>query len=400
MVWLDEIVFATLTPFWSEAFNLSSVEIATIASAYLLGYFPLLLVSGILSDILGPRKMLLIAVAGCGVLSAAILLCKDADSMYWRNFFFGIFFGFNWAPCQKLISNWFPQKDISTAAGYWNTVSTITGIGGAPAALAIAVTLGWQQAFLIITAISIPIFILILIVRDFPTQTKGISPEEIDYINKEKLNTTGEKVKTRAGDIFVVFKDWRVWMALLVSMIATGPTWLPSTWGSMLLMNGLNYSATETATIMPFMSLFGVAAGLAAPFLFRACKGNMRIYLSFGTLVGGTGFVLVGLLDLPPLLAAIFAMGICYCGNPWSWGGLTSYWAGLFKDKPEVLGTMNGAGAAIQVAFGYGLVQMSGSWVGTTDHVGGYGNVFLYGGIIWFSCLIFIMLIRNVKVKL
>lgn len=47
IVWLDEAIFGTLTPYWGEAFPLSTPEIATISSAYLLGYFPFLFIAGI-----------------------------------------------------------------------------------------------------------------------------------------------------------------------------------------------------------------------------------------------------------------------------------------------------------------------------------------------------------------
>lgn len=72
VVWLDTAKFGVLNPFWAKELNLSPSQISSVAASYLLGYFPLLLVAGVLADRLGARRILLICLAGVTVLSASM----------------------------------------------------------------------------------------------------------------------------------------------------------------------------------------------------------------------------------------------------------------------------------------------------------------------------------------
>lgn len=58
VVWMDESVFAILTPLWSGSLKLTPEQIGSASAAYLLGYFPVLFIAGILSDRIGAKKML------------------------------------------------------------------------------------------------------------------------------------------------------------------------------------------------------------------------------------------------------------------------------------------------------------------------------------------------------
>jgi MFS family permease len=66
MVWSDEIAFINLVPFWAAEYSFNTIQIAAIQSAYLLGYFPMLLFGGVIADFIGAKKCLLIAVGFCG----------------------------------------------------------------------------------------------------------------------------------------------------------------------------------------------------------------------------------------------------------------------------------------------------------------------------------------------
>ena len=73
-VWLDEGVFGALTPYWARDLHLSVDQIGTASAAYLLTTFVMLFVGGVVSDLIGARRVLLFVVAGSAALSAAMLL--------------------------------------------------------------------------------------------------------------------------------------------------------------------------------------------------------------------------------------------------------------------------------------------------------------------------------------
>jgi len=59
----------------------------------LLAYFATLIVGGVLSDLIGARRVLIVVVAGCALLSAAMLVVTGYESLVVRNLIFGAFFG-------------------------------------------------------------------------------------------------------------------------------------------------------------------------------------------------------------------------------------------------------------------------------------------------------------------
>ena len=87
-IWLDEGIFGALTPYWSADLGLTPSQIGTGSAAYLLTYFLMLFVSGVLCDRFGARPLLAIAIIGCSALSAAMVLVDDYQSLVIRNLAF------------------------------------------------------------------------------------------------------------------------------------------------------------------------------------------------------------------------------------------------------------------------------------------------------------------------
>ncbi|MFC4943108.1 MFS transporter [Pseudonocardia sp. GCM10023141] len=72
VVWLDSAKFSLLNPFWSAELHLAPAQISSVTASYLLGYFPLLLLAGVLADRIGAKQMLIICILGVTVLSATM----------------------------------------------------------------------------------------------------------------------------------------------------------------------------------------------------------------------------------------------------------------------------------------------------------------------------------------
>jgi nitrate/nitrite transporter NarK len=73
--WTDEFTFSSTMPYWQAHFSLSVVEAASIASMYTLFYAMAQIYGGVLGDMFGPKKILLITIAGVGVTCLGILFC-------------------------------------------------------------------------------------------------------------------------------------------------------------------------------------------------------------------------------------------------------------------------------------------------------------------------------------
>jgi sugar phosphate permease len=393
IVWADEIAFTALVPFWSEHYGFDSVQIATISSAYLLGYFPMLFVAGIIADIIGPRKCMLITVVGCGITSACILLCDGYDAMFIRNLIFGIVFGFSWSPATKMMSQWLPGNERAQRVALWSLFTSIASVVMYPVSMMVASHIDWRYAFVIVAIGAIPVVIMILKSRDLPTQFKGISEEEKNYIMAGTGGYDGSD-KITFKKVGQVLSDPNCWIILVATAFAAGPTWAMNPWANVIYMNVYGMSADFVGIASGLMALIPVAFSFTTGFwMNKVFKGNIKMLLVTAPLLGGIPYLICGLSPVPGILVMIL-VNFGQSTNAFCWGGSGAYWASYAK--PELWGTLNGLGATLEVLLGYFIVSMSGNWVQEGASVGGYGNIFIIAGSLWFVGLVVAIFARKV----
>jgi sugar phosphate permease len=401
MVWFDENTFSATTPFWSVTYNLDTAQIANVASAYLLGYFPMLFVAGMISDRIGARMTLLISVLACGILSLCMLWTTSETTMFLRNVVFGVFFGFNFAPCNKLITIWTNTRERTWKASLWNAFGSASGIVSNPFGLLIAAWSEWQYAFIIICIISVILFIFMLIfLKNKPEDYKTMSQEERDFVNEKSAEEieaeAREKKSVSVREMLGSLKSGHTWAMGIVVGLCIGPTYLSAMWGAMYLVNGQGWSAEFASTIMPIYSLTTFAGIALIPVMQRLFKGSIRKLVSAAVIIGGLSYICTATLGLPPLLAGFLVYGLAFIVNPWGWGSFNAYWAAT--QKPEVLGTVNGLGAALCTLVGYILMTTSGALITDEAGPGAYSNMWLVAGIVMIATLIPMIGVKKISV--
>jgi hypothetical protein len=126
--------------------------------------------------------------------------------------------------------------------------------------------------------------------------------------------------------------------------------------------------------------------------------GRCRPALAAGPIISGLGFLVAAYTTSPAVLAiAVFAAGsLC---NPFFWGTVNAYRAAVAK--PEFTGTLNEISAAGQVAGGYIIVSLSGTWVlpVATAGVHATDTIWLVGGIMFLLSVIPIFMAREVNIR-
>lgn len=396
IIWLDDAIFGTLTPYWGAEFKLSATQIASVSSAYLLGYFPLLFIAGILADKVGAKKLLVLCLVGCTILSASTLFVESFSQLWWRNFIFGIFFGFLWAPCNRLLAVWFNEKERVKYTALWFSAAMVAfGLAG-PIGLTIAGYYGWKTSFLTVTLLGIPILIMFAIMaKDRPEDKKGITKEELAFINADRPAEAASHQKVTWSHIKELLKNPSVYFMAIAAGLATTPNWLATTWGSYGLINGFHVSPAAAGAIISLMYAIPFACAFTNSWVVnKMFKGRTRISLAFGPFVGGVAFILASFFTPNYVIYSLLVYGAAV-SNIYFWGTVNAYYTGIAR--PEVAGTLNGLGSAMQVLFGYILVSMSGSWVNTTvKGVEALSKVWLIGGIMFLVTIVFIFLSKEV----
>jgi sugar phosphate permease len=399
VVWLDSAKFSLLNPFWSADLHLTPVQISSVTASYLLGYFPLLLLAGVLADRIGAKQMLIICVVGVTVLSATMAFVHTYGEMWWRNFVFGIFFGFLWAPSQRLLSVWFPGALGARATSTWMSSTLIAGVIAPAIALPLANHLSWRDAFLIVAALGVPALILLFVfTANKPEKMRGISADEVLQIRAEHHGAeVREKLTFR--ELAAALKNRSVLTMVIATGLATTPTWLSGPWlpYGLITLEGVN--PDTIAWVSPFIALIPVLFGLInGSLVARFFGGRTRPWLALGPACGAIGFILgVVLHDSSWVVWGLFIGAFAFLCDPMFWGTVNSYWAGIAR--PEVTGTLNGAAAALQVAVGWFITDLSGNWVNTSaTGRAQLDTIWIVGAVLFAVAIVPVLLSREVRV--
>jgi len=398
-VWLDTAKFGVLAPFWAAELHLTPSQISGAAASYLLGYFPLLLVAGVLSDRLGARRMLLICISGVTVLSASMAFVHTYNELYWRNFIFGLFFGFLWAPCNRLLAMWFPGVVGAKVTSIWMSSTLLAGVFAPAIALPIANHFSWQAAFLVVAALGVPAFYMLWkFCADRPEDLPGITPEEVEAIRAE--HTEKPKARLSFGELFRSLAKPSVLVMAIATALATSPTWFAGTWVPYGLITLGKVNPDTVAWALPLITLFPVLYGLFNGWIVEhVFGGRTKPVLALGAGFGAIGFILGFALDNGYWFLWAFAIsGIAFLCDPMFWGTINSYWAKLVR--PEATGTLNGLSAAMQVAVGWYILNKSGGWLNTgVTGRAQLNTLWIVGAAIFVVAIIPILFAKGVRLQ-
>jgi len=151
------------------SFDIGAAMLGTLAATYYLVYTVMQLPTGILSDTLGPRRVL---TAGCVVSGAGSLLFGAADGIWAAligRTLIGLGVSVAFVSMLKLNANWFHERRFATATGLGGFIG-LTGALAAATPLAWIVTrVSWGSVFTAIGCVSLALAAVIwVVVRDGP----------------------------------------------------------------------------------------------------------------------------------------------------------------------------------------------------------------------------------------
>jgi nitrate/nitrite transporter NarK len=144
---IHRVGFAPLIPTFMTDLGISYAAAATIMTAYFWTYTAVQLPVGVLTDRLGPRRMILtsLAVLALGVL--AFPLSRNYGQSLVTRGLIGLGAAGIWLPGLRLIHEWFPSQERGQATGLFSAGG---GVGGTLALMLVPVLadrLGWRWGY-------------------------------------------------------------------------------------------------------------------------------------------------------------------------------------------------------------------------------------------------------------
>ncbi len=262
--YLDRMVMTVALPYIAKDFNLSPVEVGGVISAFFFGYAIFQIPGGLLADKYGPRKVMSVGISWWTLFTVITGFMGSLSPMLLVRALFGIGEGVFPASSWKMIANWFPTKERSTANGIMMS-SNFFGPAIAPLfVVAIMSTWGWRAVFysLLIPGV-IMVYLLIKYATNSPQEDKSLSPEELaesmDVVPAGEQTVAAKKVSfSQILRSAIAWKCFCIWFFFDITFWGF-MSWVPS-----YLVNERGYAMVKmgiTASIPFFAGTLGLIIG-------------------------------------------------------------------------------------------------------------------------------------------
>lgn len=382
--YLDRVKTSVLNGAISHDLGMTSADIGTGAFLMLLFYGPSQYITGIITDKIGAKKVLIFSVISWSVMTAYMGSITTKEEYLWRMAIFGMLVGTEYVPSARILMRWFNKEGRARAQALLSWAWILTPAWASIFATQIASHANdWRIVFYITGAMGVlPLFLMIFFIHDRPEHYKKITTEEIEYAYKDEIEAgiikaddtddLQNRIMAQKSFIFLdLFKSRSYIAVIFVDIVMQIVLYGALTWIPLYLADVFGF---KLATMGYWSSLYFIAGAIGS-FLSsylsdRAFKGNRRIMI-LTCFIGLVPFILLlaNLKEPNPSMLALALCGMGFFANM-AWGPFLTVPAEIFT--PEVygkaMGFVNGVGYLV-AAFS---AKIFGSLVVTVNGVKDY----------------------------
>lgn len=246
VTYIDRINISVAATHIQKEFGLSNIEIGGILSAFVLGYALFQIPGGTLVDVMGPKRLLGLAILWWSVFTALTAFAAELPVGHWLGLFWSFVIlrflvGVGEAPAlpgaNKLVGLWMAARERALGNGIF--IAGL-GLGGAltpPLIVWLMETWGWRASFWATALLGIPLLLVwVVYATSRPEEHPGVNAAELAAIRGRVNLVTPPKLPTSI--------PWRallsrgsIW-ALTVSYFLTGySTYIFFTWYFLYIVN-------------------------------------------------------------------------------------------------------------------------------------------------------------------
>ncbi len=260
--YLDRQVISLLKDdYLQPLFKWSETDYANIIVVFQILYAAGMLGAGWVIDRIGTKLGYALSLAIWSLASIGHAFARSTVGFMAARGILGVSESGNFPAAIKTVAEWFPKKERALATGLFNSGSNVGAIIAPLTVPLIAISLGWQWAFIITGAIGLIWLIFWLIVYEIPSRHKKLSKQEFEYIHsdKDEVSNNVEKVS------WVKLLSYRQTWAFVIGKFLTDPIWwFYLFWLPSFLYQQYGMSKTDLAlpialvyTMTTFGSIFG-----------------------------------------------------------------------------------------------------------------------------------------------
>lgn len=216
--YVDRQVLGVLAPSLQESLGWSEVDYSHIVMAFQIAYAIGLLCAGAVIDRLGTRFGYALAIGIWSLAAMSTSLATGVAGFALARFALGLGESGNFPAAIKVVAEWFPQRERALATGIFNSGSNVGALVAPALVPIVAVTLGWQAAFLCTGVLSAAWLIAWLTTYRTPDRQPRLTAAEREYIGHEP-SAAAEPVPWLS-----VLRHRQAW-AFVAAKFITDPVW-------------------------------------------------------------------------------------------------------------------------------------------------------------------------------
>ena len=183
--YLDRQVIATLKDTLQTAHVWDEIGYSWVVFAFQTAYAIGLLIAGRAMDWLGTRKGFSLSVLLWSLAAMGHALVSTVAGFSVARFALGLGEAGNFPACIKTVAEWFPKKERALATGIFNAGTNVGAVIAPITVPWLALTYGWQSAFIITGALGFLWLVFWLLFYHRPEEHPRISKAELAYIQSD-----------------------------------------------------------------------------------------------------------------------------------------------------------------------------------------------------------------------
>lgn len=276
--YMDRTNIAVAGTLLTEEFNLSSVQLGTIFSAFGWTYVALQIPGGVLADRFGSRVLYAFSLIGWSVATVLQGFVRGFSMLVGLRLAIGALEAPSYPVNNRVVTGWFPDNERASAIAVYTSGQYIGLALLTPAMTAIQYYMGWRGLFIITGSVGIVWGILWYLLYRDPMANKSVNSAELEHIRKgggiiDQSKDQAEKPAFTGKHLKEVFSHKKLWGIYLGQFAITSTLWFFLTWFPVYLVKyrGMDFIKTGFLASIPFLSAFAgiLLSGFVSDFLTR-----------------------------------------------------------------------------------------------------------------------------------
>jgi ACS family hexuronate transporter-like MFS transporter len=384
--YVDRNVLGLLAKTLETQIGWTATDYGFINAAFQLAYAAGFLMAGRMIDRLGTRLGFSIAITVWSVAAMAHAAANSAFTFAIARVFLGLGEAANFPACIKTVAEWFPKKERALATGLFNAGANIGAVVAPLTVPWLAVTYGWQSAFILTGAIGFLWLLFWWRLYGRPESHRSVSASELALIQSDPADPV------RVTPWVRLFPRRETW-AFAIGKFFTDPVWwFYLFWLPKYLQEAFHLSLIEIP--LPMIVVYNMSS---IGSVFGGWLSSTMLNRGFALNTARKTALLVCALAVLPVLYAPFSQ------NLWLVVGLIGLataahqgWsANLFTLTSDLfprsaVGSVVGIGGTVG-AIGGALVQVAAGYIVQNTH--SYLPLFLFCGSAYLVALLVIHLL-------